>query len=87
MDIIVDIIVPVFGIVGIGYVAARVGLFSAEATRGLSAFVFNFAIPALLFRTMVTTKLPPCSSGVIWLRTSEAYLGFGSSGRLSAAMY
>lgn len=58
MDIIVDIIVPVFGIVGIGYVAARVGLFSAEATRGLSAFVFNFAIPALLFRTMVTTKLP-----------------------------
>lgn len=58
MNIVVDIIVPVFGIVGIGYIAARVGLFSAEATRGLSSFVFNFAIPALLFRTMATTELP-----------------------------
>lgn len=58
MDIIVEIIVPVFGIVGIGYGAARLTLFSQEATRGLSTFVFHFAIPAMLFRAMATTELP-----------------------------
>jgi hypothetical protein len=58
MQIILDIIVPVFGIVGLGYIAARFGLFPAEANKGLSRFVFDFAIPALLFRTMATTTLP-----------------------------
>jgi hypothetical protein len=58
VQIILDIIVPVFGIVGLGYVAARFGLFPADANKGLSRFVFDFAIPALLFRTMATTGLP-----------------------------
>jgi len=58
MEILLDIDVPVFGIVGLGYGAVRLGWFSAEATKGLSRFVFNFAIPALLFRTMATTELP-----------------------------
>ena len=58
MEIILEIIVPVFGIVGIGYGAARLGLFRQEATKGLSAFVFDFAIPAMLFRAMATTALP-----------------------------
>ncbi len=58
MQIIVDIIVPVFGIVFIAYVAAASGLFSEAATRGLSQFVFNFAIPPMLFRTMATQTLP-----------------------------
>lgn len=58
MEIILDIIVPVFGIVGIGYVAARLHWFSESASRGLATFVFDFAIPALLFRTMATTDLP-----------------------------
>lgn len=58
MQIILDIILPVFGIVGLGYAAARFGLFPIEANKGLSRFVFDFAIPALLFRTMATTTLP-----------------------------
>jgi predicted permease len=58
MEIILEIIVPVFGIVGIGYAAARLGWFRPEATKGLSSFVFDFAIPAMLFRTMATTELP-----------------------------
>ncbi|MEQ8817656.1 MAG: AEC family transporter [Thalassobaculum sp.] len=58
MEIILEIIVPVFGIVGIGYAAARLGVFRQEANKGLSAFVFDFAIPAMLFRTMATTALP-----------------------------
>lgn len=58
MQTILDIIVPVFGIVGIGYGAARVGFFGAHAAKGLSTFVFDFAIPAMLFRAMATTELP-----------------------------
>jgi malonate transporter and related proteins len=58
MDIILDIILPVFGIVLIGYTAARSGLFPQSAGKGLAFFVFNFAIPPLLFRSMVT-QTPP----------------------------
>jgi predicted permease len=58
MDILIDIIVPVFGIVGLGYFAARTGWFPQDANKGLSRFVFDFAIPAMLFRTMATTALP-----------------------------
>lgn len=58
MEILLDIIVPVFGIVALGYGAARTGLFPHEATKGLSRFVFDYAIPAMLFRTMATTELP-----------------------------
>jgi len=58
MDIIIDIILPVFGIVLIGYVAARAGFFPEVAGKGLAYFVFNFAIPPLLFRSMVTQTLP-----------------------------
>lgn len=58
MDIILEIILPVFGIVLIGYVAARSGVFPEAAGKGLAFFVFNFAIPPLLFRSMVTQTLP-----------------------------
>ncbi|MFX4222520.1 MAG: AEC family transporter [Thalassobaculum sp.] len=58
MEILLDIIVPVFGIVALGYAAARSGLFPHDATKGLSRFVFDYAIPAMLFRTMATTELP-----------------------------
>lgn len=58
MQILLDIIVPVFGIVFLGYGVARFGLFSEGATKGLSTFVFNFAIPALMFRTMATQDFP-----------------------------
>src|SRR3546814_15707411 len=58
MVIILEIIVPVFGIVGLGYAAARAGLAPPDAAKVLSAFVFDCAIPALLFRSMVKTGLP-----------------------------
>jgi malonate transporter len=45
-----DIVLPMFGLMLCGYVAARCGLFSIEATKGLANFVFFFAIPSLLFR-------------------------------------
>ncbi len=58
MGILVEIIMPVFGLVMLGYVAARLGWFEQAGIRGLSSFVFNFAIPVMLFRAIATTTLP-----------------------------
>tara|TARA_E500000305_G_scaffold110835_1_gene120203 strand:+ start:3440 stop:4378 length:939 start_codon:yes stop_codon:yes gene_type:complete len=58
MEILIDIILPVFGTVFIAYFAVRFGLFPESAIDGLSKFVFNFAIPPMLFHTMSRQTLP-----------------------------
>ena len=62
MTAVLAVVFPIFAVILIGYVTAR-GRFLPEGTgRGLSDFVFNVAMPALLFRTMATveqTGVPP----------------------------
>lgn len=58
MEVVLGIILPVFGTLGLGYLAARAGLFDEAANRGLSVFVFNFALPLMLFRAIAQTDLP-----------------------------
>lgn len=41
---------PFFAVIGLGYIAARTGFFSPEATANLTKFVFYFALSAMLFR-------------------------------------
>lgn len=41
--------VPFFALIACGYGAARAGLITEPAARGINAFVFWFALPALLF--------------------------------------
>ena len=50
MALILEIVVPIFGLVVLGYLLARTPLLTVEGTKGLSQFVFYCAIPALLFR-------------------------------------
>lgn len=45
---------PFFGVVGLGYLAARRGHFPPEATAWLTRFVFFFALSAMLFRFAAT---------------------------------
>ena len=59
MEIVLDIVMPVLGLVLLGFGAARFRMFDADAIRGLSLFVFNFAVPVLMFRTIATIELPP----------------------------
>jgi predicted permease len=40
---------PFFGLIGLGFGAARAGAFGAEATAHLTKFVFFYALPAMLF--------------------------------------
>jgi len=58
MEILIDIVLPVFGTVFIAYGAARLGWFPDAAVDSLSKFVFNFAIPPMLFHTMARRTLP-----------------------------
>ncbi|MEP7241304.1 MAG: AEC family transporter [Devosia sp.] len=52
---ILSIVIPVFAIITLGYGAVRLRLFPADGTRGLIAFVNNFATPCLLFEAMLTS--------------------------------
>ena len=49
MTALIDVILPVFLVLGFGYVAAWWGLFSESAVDGLMRFAQNFAVPCLLF--------------------------------------
>lgn len=49
MTALIDVILPVFLVLGFGYAAAWAGLFSTSAVDGLMRFATNFAVPCLLF--------------------------------------
>jgi predicted permease len=50
---IVNVVIPVFAIIALGYLAVRFRLYPAEGVRGLVALVNNFLTPALLFQSML----------------------------------
>lgn len=54
---ILDIVLPVFLLVGAGYVAARSHAFPDAGIEGLIIYVNRFASPVLLFRAMLTLDL------------------------------
>ncbi|MFG1432302.1 AEC family transporter [Xanthobacter sp. V2C-8] len=72
------IILPVFGMVAIGYGAARAGLVSEKASDGLAEYVFNLALPVLIFRTLSEAKLPEAQPWGYWFAYfAGAFLVFG----------
>lgn len=52
------VVVPMFGLILAGYLSARLRMLGDQAVEGLSVFVFNFAIPALLFRSLGAGETP-----------------------------
>jgi predicted permease len=58
MPVLVDLILPVFGLIAFGYAATFTPVFDQAAGRALAAFVFWFAIPIMLFRNMAGQELP-----------------------------
>jgi hypothetical protein len=57
MQAIIEVILPVFLVVGFGYTAVWRGLFSSAGVDGLMSFTQNFAIPCLLFQAISTLDL------------------------------
>jgi malonate transporter len=54
---ILEVVLPVFLVIGAGYAATRSGLFSAAAVDGLMVFTQSFAIPCLLFVAILRLDL------------------------------
>lgn len=57
MQALLDVILPVFGVIGMGYLAVRLGWFKDSAVDGLMSFTQNFAIPCLLFSAIAKLDL------------------------------
>lgn len=49
MDALLTVSVPVFGLIGCGYLAARFGVLGPQSSEALNRFVYYFALPAMLF--------------------------------------
>ncbi|MEQ9520764.1 MAG: AEC family transporter [Parvibaculum sp.] len=54
----VQLVLPIFAIITLGYFAARTGFLAHAGVDGIDRYVFNFALPALLFRALANTELP-----------------------------
>lgn len=58
-----NLVIPIFGLVVIGWIAAITGLLSERVGEGLSEYVFAIAVPALIVATL--TK-PGMSGEIAW---------------------
>lgn len=67
MSALLTIILPVFVVIGFGYLAVWRGLFSEASVDALMKFAQNFAIPCLLFRAISTLDLGPAFSAPLLL--------------------
>lgn len=57
MQALIDVILPVFLVIGVGYIATRARFFEAAQIDGLMRFAQNFAIPCLLFSAIAQLDL------------------------------
>ena len=67
MEPILNTVLPVFGMIVLGYVFTRARIFDAASGRGISLFVFNVAIPALLFKTVATMEPQQAAPWGLWM--------------------
>ncbi len=57
MQALLDVILPVFLVIGFGYVAVWTGVLGDQAIEGLMGFTQSFAIPCLLFSAIASLDL------------------------------
>lgn len=66
MSSVLTTILPVFGLIALGFICARTQFIGPAAGQGLSQVVFNLAMPALLFRTVATIDQESLSPWPLW---------------------
>ncbi|KAB0682803.1 AEC family transporter [Aureimonas leprariae] len=67
MPHVLSITAPTFGLIFIGYAAARLRLFDTGVGDGLATYVYTLAIPCLLLRTILHSQLPDEQPWGYWL--------------------
>lgn len=78
MSAIVDIIMPVFGMVLVGWVIGRSRLLSVEGLRGFTAVTFYALFPALLFRSMAKVRLATLEPAILLAFFSGVLILYGA---------
>lgn len=68
---ILSIILPVFGLIGIGFFARLIKFIGDRTGDGLADYVFAIAIPCLIFKTLAESQIPLSQPWGYWL----AYFG------------
>jgi malonate transporter and related proteins len=100
MDSILTTVLPVFGMIVLGFGLTKAKIFDLSAGKGITLFVFNVAIPALLFKTVATidaSEAAPWSLciaffggiAITWVVTtfiSRFFEGLSASGGAGASM-
>jgi len=72
MAILLEVIAPVFAVLALGATSVKLRVLDEGAVKGLVLFVFNFAIPILLFRSLAQTELP---ADIEWAFLLSYYAG------------
>jgi malonate transporter and related proteins len=67
MNAIINTVLPVFGLIVLGYALAKANILDGVAGRGITLFVFNIGIPALLFRTVATMSAQEGAPWALWI--------------------
>ena len=86
MNAILDIIVPVFGTVAVGWAIGRSKLLSPEGLRGLTNVTFYALFPALLFRSMSKVRIEALSFDILFVFFGAGLLLYFSTMALGRAM-
>jgi malonate transporter and related proteins len=67
MNAIINTVLPVFGLIVLGYGLAKANILDGVAGRGITLFVFNIGIPAFLFRTVSTMAAQEGAPWALWI--------------------
>jgi len=78
----VTVVLPVFGLIGLGYLVVTMRIVGEEVADGLAGFVFVVAMPILLFRALGTLELPEFSPVPLWTAYFSGGLLMGAAGIL-----
>jgi hypothetical protein len=84
MATILQAVVPLFALILLGFAAGRRGFIDALGVRALIVFVFNIAMPALLFRLAARTEVGEIFAGAFVLAHVSAQAAVALIGVLAA---
>jgi malonate transporter len=65
MTIVLEIVLPVFALIFVGWLIVRLGWLDAAGLRGLTNYTFYVAFSALLFRAMRNVRLPDLDADIL----------------------
>lgn len=81
---VLSITAPIFILIGLGFLSARVGLVNREQVRGMGTFVIYFALPALVFKALAERSLSEVLNGPYLAAYAMASLSLFGIGLLLA---